>query len=123
MLCDTKGLVHSFNIFAGKIEPVPGLPDIGASGNIVLKLAQVIHGAVNHLVYFDNWFSSLDLFVTLANNGIPALGTEWQCCLRGCSFSSDTAMKKGRGTLEEQKVVVDSVEIRAVKWLDRKSVV
>uniref|UniRef100_A0A8C9ZPR0 PiggyBac transposable element-derived protein domain-containing protein n=1 Tax=Sander lucioperca TaxID=283035 RepID=A0A8C9ZPR0_SANLU len=125
VLCDTTGLVHSFDIFTGKIEPVPGLPDIGASGNIVLKLAQVIHGAVNHLVYFDNWFSSLDLFVALANNGIPALGTVRQCRLRGCSFSADAEMKKkGRGTLEEQQVVVvDNVEIRAVKWFDNRGVI
>ncbi|XP_028448168.1 piggyBac transposable element-derived protein 2-like isoform X1 [Perca flavescens] len=124
VLCDTTGLVHSFDIFTGKIEPVPGLPDIGVSGNIVLKLAQVIHGAVNHLVYFDNWFSSLDLFVALANNGIPALGTVRQCRLRGCSFSADAEMKKkGRGTLEEQQVVVDNVEIRAVKWFDNRGVI
>uniref|UniRef100_A0A8D0DCP7 PiggyBac transposable element-derived protein domain-containing protein n=1 Tax=Sander lucioperca TaxID=283035 RepID=A0A8D0DCP7_SANLU len=110
VLCDTTGLVHSFDIFTGKIEPVPGLPDIGAGGNIVLKLAQVIHGAVNHLVYFDNWFSSLDLFVALANNGIPALGTVRQCRLRGC-------------TLEEQQVVVDNVEIRAVKLFDKRGVI
>lgn len=89
----------------------------------MLKLAQVIHGAVNHLVYFDNWFSSLDLFVALANNGIPALGTVRQCRLRGCSFSADAEMKKGRGTLEEQQVVVDNVEIRAVKWFDNRGVI
>lgn len=60
-LWDTKRLVHFFDIFAGKIDHVPGEPDIGVSGNIVLKLAQVIHGAVKHLLYFDNWFSSLDV--------------------------------------------------------------
>uniref|UniRef100_A0A667WQ57 PiggyBac transposable element-derived protein domain-containing protein n=1 Tax=Myripristis murdjan TaxID=586833 RepID=A0A667WQ57_9TELE len=123
VLCDTKGLVHSFDIFTGKTDPVPGEPDIGASGNIVLKLAQVIPGAVNHLLYFDNWFSSLDLFATLANKGIPALGTVQQNRLHGCSFCSDTDMKKkGRGTFEEKKAVVDSAEIRAVKWFDNRAV-
>uniref|UniRef100_A0A667X1E5 PiggyBac transposable element-derived protein domain-containing protein n=1 Tax=Myripristis murdjan TaxID=586833 RepID=A0A667X1E5_9TELE len=124
VLCDTKGLVHSFDIFTGKSDPVPGEPDIGASGNMVLKLAQVIHGAVNHLLYFDNWFSSLDLFAALANKGIPALGTVQQNRLHGCSFSSDTDMKKkGRGTFEEKKAVVDSAEIRAVKWFDNRAVI
>lgn len=37
VLCGTKGLVHSFDIFTGKIDPAPGQPDIGASGNILLK--------------------------------------------------------------------------------------
>lgn len=93
VLCDTKGLVHSFDIFTGKTDPAPGQPDIGANGNIVLKLAQVIHENVNHLLDFDNWFSSLDLFVALANKGIPALGTMHQNRLCGCRFSADVEQK------------------------------
>ncbi|XP_062256971.1 piggyBac transposable element-derived protein 2-like [Platichthys flesus] len=124
VLCDTKGLVHSFDIYTGTIDPVPGEPDIGASGNIVLKLAQTIHGAGDHLLCFDSWFSSLDLFAALGNNGIPALGTVQQCRLPGCSFSTDTDMKKkGRGTFEEKRSVVDGVEIRAVKWFDHRGVI
>jgi len=124
VLCDTKGLVHSFDVYAGKSDPPPGSQDIGASGNVVLKLAQVIEGSVNHLLFFDNWFSSLDLFVTLANRGIPALGTVRQNRLRDCSFSEDKKLKKkGRGTFEEQQAVVDRVEVRAVKWFDNRGVI
>ncbi|CAN9509212.1 unnamed protein product [Ophioblennius macclurei] len=124
VLCDTKGLVHSFDVYTGENDPAPGQPDIGASGNIVLKLAQVIRDNVNHLLYFDNWFSSLDLFVALANKGIPALGTVKQNRLHGCNFSADSEMKKkGRGTFEEQRAVVDNVEIRAVKWFDNRGVI
>uniref|UniRef100_A0A3B3QLT9 PiggyBac transposable element-derived protein domain-containing protein n=1 Tax=Paramormyrops kingsleyae TaxID=1676925 RepID=A0A3B3QLT9_9TELE len=126
VLCafDTKGLVHSFDIHQGKIDPVPGEPDIGASGNIVLKLAQVSHGAVNRLLFFNNWFSSLDLFVALANKGIPTLGTVQQSRLQGCTFSTDTDMKKNeRGTFEEKKVVVVNIQVRAVKWFDNRGVI
>ncbi|CAK6983053.1 piggyBac transposable element-derived protein 2-like isoform X1, partial [Scomber scombrus] len=124
VLSDTKGLVHSFDIFAGKTDPAPTGPDIGASGNIVLKFARVIQSAVNHLLYFDNWFSSLQLFVALANNGIPALGTVQQNRLQGCNFSTDAEMKKkGRGALEEKQAVIDNVEIRAVKWFDNRGVI
>lgn len=48
VLCDTKVLVHSFDIFTGKIDPAPGKPDI------VSHKAQVIHENVKHLLYFDN---------------------------------------------------------------------
>lgn len=124
VLCDTKGLVHSFDIFAGKTNPAPREPDIGGSGNIVLKLAQVVHGGVNHLLYFDNWFSSVNLLVALAKKGIPALGTVQQRHLKGCSFSTDIEMKKkGRGTFEEKEAVVDNVGIRAVKWCDNRGVI
>lgn len=74
VLCDTKGLVHSFDIFSGKTDPAPGQPDIGASGNVVLKLAQVIHGAANHLLYFDNWFSSWICLLFLQTRGYQLLG-------------------------------------------------
>ncbi|KAM4724785.1 uncharacterized protein FYW61_013082 [Anableps anableps] len=124
VLCDTKGLVHSFDIFTGKIDPVPGEPDIGASGNIVLKLAQVIHGSFNHLLYFDSWFTSFDLFAALNNKGIPALGAVEQSGLQGCSFSTDPEMKKrGMGSFEEKRAAVDSLEIRAVKWFDYRGVI
>lgn len=59
VLCDTKGLMHSFDIFAGKINPVLAQPVIGASGNIVLELAQVIPENVNHLLYFPLWIRLL----------------------------------------------------------------
>lgn len=61
ILCDTSELVHSFEIYTGKIQPVPGFPDIRASGNIVLHLTQVVDSDLNHILFFDNWFTSLKL--------------------------------------------------------------
>ncbi|XP_015242424.1 PREDICTED: piggyBac transposable element-derived protein 2-like [Cyprinodon variegatus] len=124
VLCDTKGLVHAFHIYTGKTDPEPGDPDIGANGNIVLRLAKAVHSPVDHLLYFDHWFSSLDLFAALGNKGVPALGTMQENQLQGCRFSSDTDMKKqGRGTFEERRVAIDNVEIRAVKWFDSRAVI
>lgn len=124
VLCDTKGLVHSFDVYTGDTDPLPGEPDRGPAANIVLKLAQYIPSAANHLLYFDIGFSSLDLLVALANWGIPALGAVKQSRLPGCSFSSDSVMKKkGRGEYEEKKAVIQSVEIRAVKWMNCKGLI
>ena len=85
--------MQSFDDFAGKSDPVLGTQDIGASGNIVLKPAQVIDGSVNHLLYFDIWFSLLDLFAALANRGIRALSTVRQNHLHCCSFSKNSELK------------------------------
>lgn len=64
------------------------------------------------------------MFVALANNGIPALGTVRQNRLQGCTFTADGEMKKkGRGTFEEKQAVVEKVEIRAVKWFDNRGVI
>ncbi|KAJ0064184.1 hypothetical protein NL108_001484 [Boleophthalmus pectinirostris] len=121
VLCDTKGLVHSFDIYTGYSDPLPGEPDRGAKGNVVLKFAQIIPSSANHLLFFDSRFSSLDLLVVLANKGILALGAMKQSRLPGCNFSKDGVMKKkGRGSFEEKKVVIQSVEIRAVKWFNNR---
>lgn len=58
--------MYDFFIYSKKIEPVLGEPDLGASSNVVLKLAQSIPVGLNHLLYFDNWFTSLPLMTTLA---------------------------------------------------------
>ena len=66
MLCDTTGMVHNFEIYAGKILPAGGFPDLGASANIVFQLVRVVKSDLNHVVCFDNWFTSLPLVVELA---------------------------------------------------------
>ncbi|KAG0431623.1 hypothetical protein HPB47_021608 [Ixodes persulcatus] len=37
ILCDSRAVVNSFDEYTGHIDQVPGFPDIGASGNIVIK--------------------------------------------------------------------------------------
>ncbi|XP_040075168.1 piggyBac transposable element-derived protein 4-like [Ixodes scapularis] len=70
ILCHSSGVVHSFDVYTGHIDQVPGFPDIGASGNVVIKLAQCVQPQLSHLLYFDNWFISLKLFISLAQRGI-----------------------------------------------------
>lgn len=50
VLCDTKGLVHYFDVFKGEIDCAPGRADIATTGNIELNLAQVIPPHVNQLL-------------------------------------------------------------------------
>lgn len=122
-LCDSHGILHDFEIYSGKISPVPNLPDLGASSNVVLSLTQIIPDNQNYLVYFDNWFASPALFGVLANKGIGALGTVRLNRFRGLSFTPDKEMKKrGRGSFEEKETTIDGIDLRAVKWLDNRAV-
>ena len=75
MLRDTTGMVHNFEIYAGKILTAVGFPDLGASANIVFRLVSMVKPDVNHIVCFDNWFTSLTLVVKLAKRSIFTLGT------------------------------------------------
>ena len=94
MLCDTKGIVYNFEIYSGRINPVAGYEDLGASSNIVIQLAQVIQKQQIYLLYFDNWFTSLKLLIQHTKDAIFSLGTERQNRLPGCQLSSDTEQKK-----------------------------
>ena len=94
-LCSTDGMLHNFFIYTGKICPVDGQPDLGASSNAVLHLTtNCVPSGKNHLIYFDNWFTSISLMTTLAKNQIYALGTVRLNRVPGVTFLSDKEMKK-----------------------------
>ncbi|XP_063216905.1 piggyBac transposable element-derived protein 3-like isoform X2 [Bacillus rossius redtenbacheri] len=123
VLCNSKGLVHNFEVYTGCITPAEDMPDVGKSSNVVLRLIQHIVCDENYLFYFDNWYSSPALFVSLANLGFAALGTIRTNRFPGLEFSSDKEMKKrGRGAVEEKEAQIDGVPIRAIKWYDNKGV-
>ena len=65
--------MYDFEIYTGKDMKLEG--DLGTSGNIVLRLTKDIEGNRDHKVYFDNWFSSVELVKTLKDRGIRAVGT------------------------------------------------
>ena len=60
-----KGSPINLEIYVGVIQKVPGYPDIGASGNIVLKLAEIIPRNVSHKLYHDNWSTGIHLQIIL----------------------------------------------------------
>ena len=123
MLCSNKGIIHDFEIYSGKIQPLAGEPDLGASSNIVVRLAQVIPSGRNHLLFFDNWFSSLPLMCHLAELKIFCLGTVRSNRLRGCILPSDKDIKKkGRGSYKEKQCKINNTTLRAIKWMDTKPV-
>ncbi len=118
-----NGLIHDFEIYVGRIDKCPGQPDVGASGNIVLRLLQNVPRDVWHQVYFDNYFNSPALQVTLHKQGIASVGTVRSNRLRGCKLQSDKDLKKrGRGSSQMQTAMVEDVELIAVKWYDNKPV-
>ncbi|KAJ8353397.1 hypothetical protein SKAU_G00209640 [Synaphobranchus kaupii] len=91
ILADQNGIVYNFDVYTGSIQPHPGFPDIGASGNIVLQLASAIPTNILHKLFFDNWFCSVDLQVLLEKEKIHSVGTVRQNRLAGCTFMDDGA--------------------------------
>ena len=113
-----SGIMYDFEIYTGKDMKLEG--DLGTSGNIVLRLTKDIEGNRDHKVYFDNWFSSVELVKTLKDRGIRAVGTIRKNRFAGCKLASDKEMKKsGRGSYD-WKTSKDGISI--VKWYDNKPV-
>ena len=121
ILCSNKGVIYDFELHIGKIQPADDAPDLGASSNIVLRLAKNIPTDKHYLLYFDNWFTSLPLVCHLAKSKIFRLGIVRR--LPGCDLPSDKDMKKnGKGIHIEKESDIDSTTLRAIKWLNRKGV-
>lgn len=119
----SNGLIFDFEIFTGSIDVCPDQPDIGASGNIVLRLLQHIPRDAGYKIYVDNWFTSLNLQSVLWKQGIGCLGTVRANRLRGCTMPTDSEMKKEeRGFAAVQTGVHDGVHMNVVKWMDNRGV-
>ena len=123
-LCDTQGIVHNFEIFTGKISPVNGFPDLGATSNIVIQLSKVVEADLNHVLCFDYWYTSINLLVELSKRKIFAIGTVRSNRLLGCTLQSDSKLKtKGRDSFDEKCTNIDGVDLRVVKWYDNRAVI
>nr|XP_037286120.1 piggyBac transposable element-derived protein 1-like [Rhipicephalus microplus] len=115
--------MYNFEVYTGKILPQQGFPDIGASGNIVLRMASIVPRGLDYILYFDNWFCGVDLQVVLKKVGISSVGTVREARLKGCKLPSNKVLKKkGRGSYVEMATTFEGVSLRAVKWFDNRPV-
>lgn len=125
VLAGSSGMVYDFIPYIGKILPVdrPGVPDIGASGNSVLHLAECVPDQKYFKLYFDNWFTSLKLVEHLASRKIMSCGTVQQRRLKGLTFKSDKQLQKlDRGAFDEHEIQETENTITGLKWYDNRAV-
>ena len=77
---------------------------------------------IDHVVFFDNFFSSYDLFVALKNKGFRATGTLRENRLRKCPIPPAKELKKQeRGWLKY--AFEETNEIFIAKWKDNSIVI
>ncbi|KAJ8943326.1 hypothetical protein NQ314_009786 [Rhamnusium bicolor] len=121
ILSGISGFSYDFDFYVGTIDPEPDYPDLGASSNVVVKLAKTIPQNLNHKLFFDNWFSSIRLLVYLTKIGILPIGTIRANRMPDLVFPKESEMKKiGRGTFMERVVCIDGVDVSVVCWYDNK---
>ena len=113
-----SGMMYDFEVYTGKSMKLPG--SLGISGNIVLWLLRNLEEHKDFKVYFDNWFTSVDLVKALKDSGFWAVGTIRQNRLGGCQLASDKKLKdSGRGSYDHKS---SKEGITIVKWHDSKAV-
>lgn len=120
MLCSLMGYAYKFIIYSGKDdEPMlENETDVGTVGNVVIKLARAIPRRMNHIVYFDNFYTSLPLMYYMAKQGIWCLGTVQRNRLgKSCKLpTKQQVMAKSveRRSYEEYVTSYDGIEMSSV---------
>lgn len=119
MRAGESGMMYDFEIYTGK-----GTCEdfgLGFSGDIVMALTSELPEGKNFKLYFDNWFSSLQLAIALKERGIFCVGTIRSDRMGGCSLSSEAQLKlSGRGSYDWRVETEGNVAL--IRWYDRKAV-
>ena len=121
MITDPSGLVYKIEFYMGKQDSTQKY--LGASGDVVMRLAEIIPKNENHKLFYDNWFSSMDLLCELQKNGIYVLSTFLPRRIPSIQFPTDSQMKRdGRESVVEKQCNMDGITVSAVKWFDNRGV-
>jgi len=127
VLCDDEGYSYKFEIYTGQENEArfrhQNEPDLGASGNVVIRLTRDVPQHKNYKIYCDNYYSSIPLMEYLYQKGIFALGTVRRNRLPNCQLPNDKQIKKlPRGASIEQVTSYETAPISVVLWKDNKIV-
>lgn len=71
LMCDDSGFCYSFEIYSDDDDHrEENEPNLGVSANVVVRLARSVPRFVNHVIFFDNYYTSIPLAVYLRTQGI-----------------------------------------------------
>jgi len=122
LLCGESGIVYNMMLYQGTATNIDKTlqKNFGLGGAVVLNLTQHL-SANRHFLYFDNFFSSYNLFYALSKRKIYAAGTVRTNRFGNPPIISDKEiLKLGRGTTYE---ITSPLGIGLVKWCDNKPIV
>jgi len=111
-----SGMIYNIFLYGGK-RSNDRKPQSAA--NIVLALSKEIPKKEGYQLYFDNWFSTFEVMLTLKSSKIFTTATFRSSRLQGCPLESDKDLKKqGPGSFEYRTDV--NTGLHVVKWFDNK---
>lgn len=125
VLAGVSGFAYDIEVYCGKQDNTlhDSETDCGASGNVVVRLSRCIPNHAGYKLYFDNYFNSPNLQVSMAKRKIWCLGTVRPNRLPNCQLPADVVLKKrGRGSHVEKVTEVGDVKMSVVRWYDNRAV-
>ena len=119
-----SGITYDFLLYDGT-DPKADVSCGFISGDFVLKLCETLPSDQNHKVYFDNWFTFLEMQLVLQKRSIWSIGNSNRAHLsnraRHCPLKEESELKKeGRGSYDYS--IDANSGIRVVRWYDNKVV-
>lgn len=123
MLCSSSGYCYAFDTYCGanNYSQSAGATDWPLGSKVVLDLLKSIAIPSDHVVFFDNYFSSHALLKTLKNQGQRATGTVRDNRTRKCPLSSVELFKKKKRGYFEHMYDRDS-GLLFIRWQDNNTV-
>ena len=96
-----SGFMYDFYLYAGKEKPDPESQGLQKCAQVVSKLCKDLPPNMGHKIFFDNWFTTLELLHYLKGRGLLAVGTIRSNQLHNCPLRSNKDLEKeGRGALD-----------------------
>lgn len=119
-LCGSEGYCYNFSLYCGK--EFHARKDTPLGTRVVMKLIENIGNPSGYTLYFDNFFTSIDLLKSLGEEGYRATGTIRENRInRECPLEEPKSMrKKERGTCDF--AYDKNSEILLVRWNDNSIV-
>lgn len=115
IMCSADGYPYNFSVYCGK-EERRKLP---LGSQVVMDLLQPVVNKENHVVFFDNFFTSHTLLVELTKQGFRACGTIRDNRTGGCPLVAKKEFdKKKRGSHDYRS----DDTVLCAKWNDNNTV-
>ena len=109
-----SGLCYYFVFHTGKADE----PQYGFCTDVTLELCKSVPQNMNYKLYFDNYFTTIQLQVELKKLGIFSVGTVRSNRLSGLVMKDEKTLKqKGRGDMDYRITNVNGVDNNVVNVL------
>lgn len=123
MLCGASVIVYDFLLYQGSTTELSDVnkATYGITGAVVMHLAERIPSKQNHVMFFDNYFTSIPVLRALLDKGMYAAGTIRNNRTQTCPLNKEKKLKaQGRGSID--CLVTKAGKIALTRWMDNGTV-